>query len=60
MYTTQSGIRLELIDTNPTRVPPLANAPRTATAHTGKLKASARDDAAATGTRALGRRVPVA
>ncbi len=52
MYTTQSGIHLELIDTNPTRVPPLANAPLAATAQMGKLKGSARDDAAATGARA--------
>ena len=31
------------------RVPPLANAPLAATAHMGKLKGAARDDAAATG-----------
>eukprot|EP01132_Coremiostelium_polycephalum_P020856 gene20856-24781_t len=43
----------ELIDTNPTRVPPLANAPLAATAHMGKLKGSARDDAAATGARTV-------
>ncbi len=43
----------ELIDTNPTRVPPLANAPLAATAHMGKLKGQARDDAAATGARTV-------
>ena len=43
----------ELIDTNPTRVPPLANAPLAATAHMGKLQGSARDDAAATGARTV-------
>jgi formamidase len=43
----------ELIDTNPTRVPPLANAPLVATAHMGKLKGQARDDAAATGARTV-------
>ena len=43
----------ELIDTNPTRVPPLANAPLAATAHMGKLTGQARDDAAATGARTV-------
>ncbi len=43
----------ELIDTNPTRVPPLANAPLAATAHMGKLQGQARDDAAATGARTV-------
>ncbi|NWD28099.1 acetamidase/formamidase family protein, partial [Pseudomonas yamanorum] len=43
----------ELIDTNPTRVPPLANAPLAATAHMGKLKGAARDAAAATGARTV-------
>lgn len=43
----------ELIDTNPTRVPPLANAPLGATAHMGKLKGQARDAAAATGARTV-------
>ncbi len=43
----------ELIDTHPTRVPPLANAPLAATAHMGKLKGQARDDAAATGARTV-------
>ena len=43
----------ELIDTNPTRVPPLANPPSAATAHLGKLKGPARDLAAATGARTV-------
>ncbi|NCE89703.1 formamidase [Pseudomonas sp. L13] len=43
----------ELIDTQPTRVPPLANPPLAATAHMGKLKGQARDDAAATGARTV-------
>lgn len=43
----------ELIDTNPTRVPPLANAPLAATAHMGKLTGQARDEAAATGARTV-------
>ncbi|AUG07221.1 formamidase [Pseudomonas sp. S09G 359] len=43
----------ELIDTNPTRVPPLANAPLAATAHMGKMQGQARDDAAATGARTV-------
>lgn len=43
----------ELIDTNPTRVPPLANAPLAATAHMGKMHGQARDDAAATGARTV-------
>ena len=43
----------ELIDTNPTRVPPLAHAPLAATAHMGKMKGQARDDAAATGARTV-------
>jgi len=43
----------ELIDTNPTRVPPLANAPLAATAHMGKMQGQARDGAAATGARTV-------
>jgi len=42
-----------LIDSNPTRVPPLANPPFAATAHLGKLKGAARDAAAATGARTV-------
>lgn len=43
----------ELIDTNPTRVPPLANPPMAPTAHMGKLTGAARDMAAATGARTV-------
>ncbi|MDG9930993.1 MULTISPECIES: formamidase [unclassified Pseudomonas] len=43
----------ELIDTNPTRVPPLANPPFSSTAHMGKLTGAARDMAAATGARTV-------
>ncbi|MBH3330466.1 acetamidase/formamidase family protein [Pseudomonas oryzihabitans] len=43
----------ELIDSNPTRVPPLANPPFAATAHLGKLTGAARDAAAATGARTV-------
>jgi formamidase len=43
----------ELIDTNPTRVPPLANPPFASTAHMGKLKGTALDLAAATGARTV-------
>ncbi len=43
----------ELIDTNPTRVPPLANAPMAPTAHMGKLKGDARNQAAMTGARTV-------
>ncbi len=42
-----------LIATNPTRVPPLANAPFAPTAHMGRLKGEARDAAAATGARTV-------
>jgi formamidase len=42
-----------LIDTNPTRIPPLANPPFAATAHLGKLTGAARDKAAAEGARTV-------
>lgn len=42
-----------LIATNPTRVPPLANPPFSATAHMGKLKGDAKLKAAATGSRTV-------
>ena len=42
-----------LIDTDPARVPPLANPPFAATAHMGKLKGEARDRAAAAGARTV-------
>ncbi|MBD1551316.1 formamidase [Pseudomonas typographi] len=43
----------QLIDSDPARVPPLANPPFAATAHLGKLKGEARDRAAATGARTV-------
>lgn len=42
-----------LIETNPSRVPPLANPPFAETAHMGRLKGAARDAAAATGARTV-------
>jgi formamidase len=42
-----------LIDTNPTRVPPLANPPAPKTAHMGKLKGGVRYKAAAEGARTV-------
>ncbi len=42
-----------LIETNPTRVPPLANPPFGHTAHMGQLKGEARDKAAAEGARTV-------
>ncbi|AIB13534.1 formamidase (plasmid) [Azospirillum argentinense] len=42
-----------LIDTNPTRVPGLANPPHAPTAHMGRLKGEARDKAAAEGARTV-------
>ena len=42
-----------LIDTNPTRVPGLANPPFAPTAHMGRMKGDARDAAAATGARTV-------
>ena len=42
-----------LIDTNPTRVPALANPPFPSTAHMGKLKGEAKEKAAATGARTV-------
>jgi formamidase len=41
------------IATNPSRVPPLANAPFAPTAHMGRLKGDARNAAAATGARTV-------
>lgn len=41
------------IATDPSRVPPLANAPFAPTAHMGRLKGDARDAAAATGARTV-------
>ncbi len=42
-----------LIDTNPGRVPPLANPPYPSTAHMGKLKGGAKEAAAMTGARTV-------
>ncbi|MVW70192.1 MULTISPECIES: formamidase [unclassified Bordetella] len=42
-----------LIDTNPTRVPPLANPPAPKTAHMGRLKGDAFEKAAAEGARTV-------
>src|SRR5690606_23212636 len=42
-----------LIDTNPNRVPPLANPTFAGTAHMGKLQGEARDKAAAEGARTV-------
>ncbi len=42
-----------IIDTNPTRVPPLANPPYAATAHMGRLTGEAKARAAATGARTV-------
>ncbi len=42
-----------LIDTNPTRVPPLANPPFAATAHAGKASGALRDKIAAEGARTV-------
>ena len=43
----------DLIATNPTRTPPLAVPPYAKTAHMGRLKGKAKDDAAATGARTV-------
>ncbi len=53
MLETWNAREAGLIATNPTRNPPLANAPFPATAHMGKLKGEAKDAAAATGARTV-------
>jgi formamidase len=44
---------VDFIATNPTRVPPLANAPFAPTAHMGRLKGEAKDKAASEGARTV-------
>ncbi|MEE3503395.1 formamidase [Acidiphilium acidophilum] len=53
LLATWNKRETDFIATNPTRIPPLANAPFAATAHMGRLKGEARDDAAATGARTV-------
>ena len=53
MLDTWNRREQALIDTNPTRVPPLAIPPSAATAHMGRLQGAARDKAAAEGARTV-------
>lgn len=53
LLNTWNSREQALIDTNPTRVPPLANPPKTETAHMGQLQGEARDKAAAEGARTV-------
>ncbi|MFP5340690.1 MAG: acetamidase/formamidase family protein, partial [Gammaproteobacteria bacterium] len=53
MLATWNEREQGLIDTNPNRVPPLANPTFAATAHMGKLTGEARDKAAAQGARTV-------
>jgi len=53
LLATWNKRETDFIATNPTRIPPLANAPFAATAHMGRLKGEARDTAAATGARTV-------
>jgi formamidase len=53
MLETWNKREAALIETNPDRVPPLANPPYGATAHMGRLTGSAREKAAATGARTV-------
>jgi len=53
LLATWNKRETDFIATNPTRIPPLANAPFAATAHMGRLKGEARDAAAATGARTV-------
>jgi formamidase len=53
MLATWNEREASLIATDPNRVPPLANPPFAKTAHMGRLKAEARDAAAATGARTV-------
>jgi formamidase len=53
LLATWNKREVDFIATNPTRVPPLANAPFAGTAHMGRLKGEARDAAAATGARTV-------
>jgi formamidase len=53
LLDTWNTREVDFIATNPTRVPPLANAPFAPTAHLGRLKGDLRDSAAATGARTV-------
>ncbi|MHB1304897.1 MAG: formamidase [Acidiphilium sp.] len=53
LLETWNRREVDFIATNPTRVPPLANAPFAGTAHMGRLQGAARDAAAATGARTV-------
>jgi formamidase len=53
MLETWNKREQALIDTEPNRVPPLANPPTPKSAHMGKLSGSARDKAAAEGARTI-------
>ncbi|MDR3376213.1 MAG: acetamidase/formamidase family protein [Ancalomicrobiaceae bacterium] len=53
LLDTWNTREVDFIATNPTRVPPLANAPFAPTAHMGRLKGDLRDSAAATGARTV-------
>ncbi|HQT84218.1 MAG: formamidase [Acidiphilium sp. 37-64-53] len=53
LLATWNKREVDFIATNPTRIPPLANAPFAGTAHMGRLKGEARDAAAATGARTV-------
>ena len=53
LLETWNTREVDFIATNPTRVPPLANAPFAPTAHMGRLKGDLRDSAAATGARTV-------
>ena len=53
LLETWNKREVDFIATNPTRVPPLANAPFGATAHMGRLSGEAKQAAAATGARTV-------
>ena len=53
MLETWNAREQALIDTNPTRVPPLANPPFAATAHCGTAKGDVKDKVAAEGARTV-------
>ncbi|MDD2876854.1 MAG: acetamidase/formamidase family protein [Acidiphilium sp.] len=53
LLATWNKREVDFINTNPTRIPPLANAPFPGTAHMGRLKGEARDAAAAAGARTV-------
>lgn len=53
LLDTWNQREIDFIETNPTRVPPLANPPFAATAHMGQLTGSAKASAAAEGARTV-------